>query len=164
MLAVEGGILSDPQPSGAAPEREGPLPRDAFLRFVPQTTRWKDNDAYGHLNNVVYYELFDAAVNALLIEGGLLDPTASVAICLVVESNCRFFSSLAFPEPLEVGVRVERIGRSSVNYLLAVFGAGASEASAQGRYTHVYVDRISSRPTPIPAGHRRMMETLIKAQ
>lgn len=103
-------------------------------------------------------------MNALLIEGGLLDPTASDAIGLVVESNCRFFSSLAFPEPVEVGVCVERIGRSSVNYLLAVFGAGAPLASAQGRYTHVYVDRASNRPTPIPDGHRRMMESLSKSR
>ena len=124
------------------------------------STRWKDNDPYGHLNNVVYYELFDAAVNDLLIGAGLLDPATSPVIGLVVESSCRFFSSLAFPDAVEVGVRVEQLGRSSVRYVLAVFKAGAPTASAQGRYTHVYVERASGRPTPIPEGHRRLMEAL----
>jgi acyl-CoA thioester hydrolase len=124
------------------------------------STRWKDNDAYGHLNNVVYYELFDAAVNAILIEAGLLEPAASSVIGLVVESNCQFFSSVSFPDPLEVGVGVEHLGRSSVRYLLAVFRAGAAKASAQGRYTHVYVERGSSRTTPIPQAHRELMEGL----
>ena len=152
--------LNAPSPKAAPEEREGPLPRAAFARFVPATTRWGDNDPYGHLNNVVYYEFFDAAVNALLIEAGLLDPVASSVIGLVVESNCRFFSSLAFPDIAEVGVTVEHLGRSSVRYLLAVFKSGAPAASAQGRYTHVYVDRVSGRPTPIPEGHRRLMASL----
>jgi acyl-CoA thioester hydrolase len=137
-----------------------PLGRAAFARFVPIATRWSDNDVYGHLNNVVYYSLFDTAVNALLVEAGLLDPAASPAIGFVVESNCSFFSSLAFPEPVEVGVTVEALGRSSVRYLLAVFKAGADKAAAQGRYTHVYVERASEKPTPIPEGHRRLMESL----
>jgi acyl-CoA thioester hydrolase len=151
--------LSDPAPSAA---REGALGRAAFARFVPKTTRWSDNDPYGHLNNVVYYHLFDAAVNALLIEAGLLDPASSPIIGLVVESNCRFFSSLSFPDAVEVGVAVENLGRSSVRYLLAVFKAGAEIASAQGRYTHVYVERASGRPTPIPEGHRRLMKSWIR--
>lgn len=100
-------------------------------------------------------------MNALLIGAGLLDPATSSVIGLVVESNCRFFSSLAFPDEVEVGVRVERLGRSSVNYLLAVFKAGAVTASAQGRYTHVYVDRNSGRPVAIPEGHRRLMQALV---
>jgi len=124
------------------------------------TTRWSDNDSYGHLNNVVYYEFFDAAVNAILIEAGLLDPARSSIIGLVVESNCRFFGSLAYPDPVEVGVTVEHLGRSSVRYLLSVFGAGAPFAAAQGRYTHVYVERASNRPVAIPDGHRRLMENL----
>ena len=124
------------------------------------STRWKDNDPYGHLNNVVYYELFDAAVNDLLIRAGLLDPATSPVIGLVVESSCRFFASLAFPDAVEVGVRVEQLGRSSVRYVLAVFRAGEPTAAAQGRYTHVYVERASGRPTPIPEGHRRLMEAL----
>ena len=124
------------------------------------TTRWRDNDPYGHLNNVVYYELFDAAVNTILIEAGLLDPATSPVIGLVVETSCRFFSSLAYPDPVEVGVRIERLGRTSVNYGLAVFKAGAPSAAAEGRFTHVYVERSSGRPTPIPEGHRRLMESL----
>ncbi|HLH48197.1 MAG TPA: thioesterase family protein [Roseiarcus sp.] len=140
--------------------RPTPLRRDAFARFVPIATRWSDNDVYGHINNVAYYSFFDTAVNALLIEAGLLDPAASPVVGLVVDSNCAFFSSLAFPDPIEVGVTVEEIGRSSVRYLLAVFKAGAEKAAAQGRYTHVYVERASQKPTPIPEGHRRLMESL----
>ena len=126
------------------------------------TTRWSDNDPYGHLNNVIYYELFDAAVNALLIEAGLLDPAASPVIGLVVESQCKFFSSLAYPDEVEVGVSVDHLGRSSVRYRLAVFKRGAAAASAQGGYTHVYVQRGDGRPTPIPDGHRRLMQSLLR--
>jgi acyl-CoA thioester hydrolase len=151
--------MSDPIPAVA---RERPLSRRSFARFVAMTTRWSDNDPYGHLNNVIYYHLFDAAVNALLIEAGLLDPVSSEVIGLVVESNCRFFSSLAFPDPVEVGLAVEHLGRSSVRYLLAVFKAGAEFASAQGRYTHVYVSRDAGGPTPIPDGHRHLMEDWIR--
>src|SRR5579883_1194385 len=140
--------------------RPTPLRRDAFARFVPIATRWSDNDVYGHINNVAYYSFFDTAVNALLIEAGLLDPAASPVVGLVVDSNCAFFSSLAFPDPIEVGVTVEEIGRSSVRYLLAVFKAGAEKAAAQGRYTHVYVERASQKPTPIPDRYRRLMESL----
>jgi len=142
----------------AKPAREPAPERSAFAAFVAVTTRWKDNDPYGHLNNVVYYELFDAAVNQLLIECGLLDPATSPVIGLVVESSCRFFSSLAFPDTLEVGVAVEKLGRSSVNYRLAVFKVGERAAAADGRYTHVYVERASGRPVAIPQGHRRAME------
>jgi acyl-CoA thioester hydrolase len=123
-------------------------------------TRWSDNYAYGHLNNVVYYALFDSAVNAILIEAGLLDPITSPIIGLVVESNCRFYSSLTYPEPADVGVAVEHLGRSSVRYRLAVFKAGAATAAATGRYTHVYVDRMTNRPVAILEGHRRLMAGL----
>lgn len=109
---------------------------------------------------MVYYALFDAAVNALLVEEGLLDPATSPVIGLVVESSCRFFSSLAFPDPVEVGVAIERLGRSSVQYRLAVFRTGAPQPAAQGRYTHVYVGRVSGRPEPIPDGHRSFMQRL----
>jgi acyl-CoA thioester hydrolase len=140
--------------------REGPPQRAAFARFMPMATRWADNDAYGHLNNIVYYALFDSAVNAILIEAGLLDPASSPVIGLVVESNCRFYVSLTYPEQAEVGVAVERLGRSSVRYRLAVFKAGANEAAAAGGYTHVYVERATGRPVPIPEAHRRLMEGL----
>jgi acyl-CoA thioester hydrolase len=142
------------------PDRHGPPARSAFARFVPLATRWSDNDAYGHLNNVVYYALFDSAVNAILIEAGLLDPATSTIIGLVVETNCRYYASLAYPEPTEVGVAVEHLGRSSVRYHLAVFKTGAPSAAAAGRYTHVYVDRATNRPVSIPDGHRRLMEKL----
>lgn len=139
-------------------ERAPPPGREAFAAFVPLTTRWKDNDAYGHLNNVVYYEMFDAAVNQLLIARGLLDPATSPVIGLVVESQCRFFSSLAFPDAVEVGVAVEALGGASVTYRLAVFGAGADVAAAEGRFIHVYVERATNRATRIPQGHRAAME------
>jgi acyl-CoA thioester hydrolase len=138
-------------------QREPAPDRVAFAVFTPMTTRWRDNDTYGHLNNVVYYELFDAAVNQLLIARGLLDPAASPVIGLVVESRCRFFAALAFPDRLEVGLAVEALGRSSVSYRLAVFKAGAPRAAADGRYTHVYVERATGRPTAIPEPHRRAM-------
>jgi acyl-CoA thioester hydrolase len=140
--------------------RPAPSGREAFARFVAVSTRWSDNDPYGHINNAAYYFFFDAAVNAILIEAGLLDPATSAIIGLVVETNCVYFSSLAFPDAIEIGVAVEEVGRSSVRYLLAAFKAGAPLAAAQGRYTHVYVERATQRPTPIPAGHRLVMENL----
>src|SRR5579871_6998719 len=142
-------------------DRQGPPVRAQFAKFVTLTTRWSDNDAYGHLNNVVYYALFDSAVNAILIEAGLLDPATSPVIGLVVEISCRYYSSLTYPEAAEVGVAVEHLGRSSVRYHLAVFKAGAATAAAAGRYTHVYVERATNRPVPIPDGHRRLMEGLM---
>ena len=142
-------------------ERRGPPDRTAFARFVPLATRWSDNDAYGHLNNVVYYSLFDTAVNAILIEAGLLDPITSPIVGLVVETSCRYFSSLTYPDLAEVGVAVEHLGRTSVRYSLGVFKAGSPAAAAAGRFTHVYVDRQTNRPFPIPEGHRELMETLI---
>jgi acyl-CoA thioester hydrolase len=146
--------------AGGQATRPAPLERAAFARFVPVSTRWSDNDPYGHINNAAYYVFFDAAVNALLIEAGLLDPATSDVIGLVVENNCVYFSRQAFPDAVEIGVAVEELGRSSVRYLLAAFKAGAPRAAAQGRYTHVYVARATQRPTPIPAGHRRLMESL----
>ena len=127
----------------------------------PLATRWSDNDAYGHLNNVVYYALFDSAVNAILIEAGLLDPASSPIIGLVVESNCRFYSSLTYPEPAEVGVAVEHLGRSSVRYRLAVFKAGAATAAAAGRL-HPRLCRAGDEPAgPDPgSGIGRLMEGL----
>jgi acyl-CoA thioester hydrolase len=144
----------------ADPDRPAPPARTAFARFVPIATRWSDNDAYCHLNNVVYYALFDSAVNAVLIEAGLLDPATSAIIGLVVESNCRFYASLTYPEMAEVGVAVAHLGQSSVRYHLGAFKAGAGTAAAAGGYTHVYVDRATNRPVPIPDGHRALMERL----
>jgi acyl-CoA thioester hydrolase len=145
---------------GETPARPTPLGRAAFARFVPTSTRWSDNDPYGHINNVAYHSFFDTAVNAILIEAGLLDPASSEVIGLVVENSCVFFASLAFPDAIDVGVAVERLGRTSVQYLVSAFKAGAPRAAAQGRYTHVYVERATQRPTPIPDSHRRLMESL----
>jgi len=154
--------MNDPAKGSATSQsgHGGPPSREAFKRFVPIATRWSDNDVYGHLNNVVYYSLFDSAVNAILIEAGLLDPATSPIVGLVAETGCRFYSSLAYPDLAEVGVAVERLGRSSVRYRLAVFKAGAATAAAAGRFTHVYVDRQTKRPFPIPPGHRELMEKL----
>ena len=127
------------------PIAKGRLHRAAFVRYVSLATRWSDNDAYGHLNNVVYYALFDSAVNAILIEAGLLDPASSPIIGLVVESSCRFYASLTYPEPAEVGVAVEHLGRSSVRYHLAVFKAGA-ERGRCGWPLHPRLCRAGDEP------------------
>lgn len=126
--------------------RPQPDSRDTYARFVPLTTRWMDNDAYGHLNNVVYYSLFDTAVNSLLIEAGALDLHAGTVIGLVVETHCNFFESLAFPQRIEAGVRVAQQGRSSVRYEIGLFAEGAATCAARGHFVHVYVDRDSRRP------------------
>jgi acyl-CoA thioester hydrolase len=126
--------------------RPQPDARASYARFVPLSTRWMDNDAYGHLNNVVYYSLFDTAVNRLLIEAGALDIHAGEVIGLVVETHCNFFDSLAFPQAIEAGVRVARQGRSSVRYEIGLFAQGAEHCAARGHFVHVYVDRHSRRP------------------
>lgn len=134
--------------------------RADYARFVPVSTRWMDNDVYGHVNNVTYYSFFDTAVNGLLIEAGALDIAASDIVGLVVATRCDFFASVKFPDAIEVGVRVLEIGRSSVRYALAVFRAGAQEAAAQGEFTHVYVARATQRPVEIPAPTRAFLETM----
>jgi acyl-CoA thioester hydrolase len=133
--------------------------RTDYLRFVAVSTRWHDNDVFGHVNNVVYYAFFDTAVNSLLIDFGL-DPLHGSVIGLVVETHCSYFASLAFPDPVEVGVRVDHVGRSSVRYGLAVFTADVEAAMAQGAFTHVYVDRASRRPVDLPAGLRQALASL----
>jgi acyl-CoA thioester hydrolase len=132
----------------AALDRPLPLPRAAYRRFVPLATRWLDNDAYGHINNVVYYALFDTAVNGVLIEAGALD-IAGAVIGYVVETRCNYFSPLAFPQALEAGIRVGRIGGSSVRYEIGIFAAGAAETAARGHFIHVYVDRATERPVAL---------------
>ncbi len=131
-------------------DRPSPAPRSAYRRFVPLATRWTDNDAYGHLNNVVYLSLFDSAVNAELVGAGVLDIEHGAVIGLVVETGCHFFSSLAFPQALEAGLAVSRVGRTSVSYEIGIFAAGAAETAAHGRFVHVYVDRTTRRPVPLP--------------
>jgi acyl-CoA thioester hydrolase len=140
--------------------RKQRLRRDDFHLFRPIPTRWHDNDAIGHVNNVVYYSWFDTAVNAWLVEQGFLDIMASPVLGLVVETTCTYFESTAFPETVEAGLAVERLGSSSVTYRIGIFRAGNDQAAAQGLFTHVYVERATQRPVPIPAGLRAAMETL----
>jgi acyl-CoA thioester hydrolase len=134
--------------------------RGNYARFQSITTRWIDSDAYGHLNNVVYYSFFDTAVNALLIEHGLLDPVSSPQICLVVETGCRYFESLSFPENVDVGIRVERLGNSSVQYDLGIFRHGQDRTLAEGRFVHVCVDRSTRRPVSLPENYRTLLSSL----
>ncbi|MFE5703439.1 acyl-CoA thioesterase [Rhodococcus koreensis] len=125
------------------------------------TTRWSDNDMYGHLNNAVYYHLFDAAINSWLIEQAGFDPVTSPTLGVVLESGCRYFEQLGFPQELEVGIRVARLGRTSVTYDLGLFRADApktASVAARGRWVHVYVDRDTRRPLPIPAELRRLFD------
>ncbi len=146
--------------SAGGSARQGPLPRAAFAVFRPVQTRWADNDAYGHLNNVVYYALFDSAVNAWLVEHGLLSIADSPVIGLVAETGCTYFSSAAFPESLETGLAVARLGTSSVEYRIGVFRPGGPAAIAQGRFVHVHVERETGRPVAIPEAARAAMEAI----
>lgn len=126
------------------------------------TTRWSDNDMYGHLNNAVYYQLFDAAINGWIIENSNFDPVAAPALGVVAESGCRYFEQLKFPQTLEVGIRTTRVGRASVTYDLGLFSSGLPETAtvaAQGRWVHVYVDRDTMRPVPIPDELRQLFES-----
>lgn len=132
----------------------------AALRLI--TTRWKDNDVYGHVNNVEYYSFFDTAVNAMLIEKGLLDPQSSPVIGLVVETGCRYFAPISFPETIEAGVRVAKLGTSSVRYEIGLFKTGEDEAVAEGHFVHVYVDSTDRRPTPLPGTLRDFLSSLVR--
>ncbi len=134
--------------------------RKSYRWFMTIATRWADNDAYGHVNNTVYYQWFDTAVNAWLVEAGLLDIEKGDPIGLVVETGCAYFAPLSFPGDVEVGIAIERLGSSSVTYLIGVFGAGSTVPSAQGHFTHVYVGRESRRPTALPGSWRTKLESL----
>lgn len=130
-------------------------------RTIP--TRWLDNDAYGHVNNIVHYGWFDTAVNALLIEAGLLDPETGAVIGLVVESGCRYHRAISFPQSVEVGVRIGRLGTSSVRWELGLFTAGEAAPAAEGQLTHVYVGRAGRRPVPLPDAWRVALAGLVVA-
>ena len=142
------------------PARPQPEPRDAYRAFRTITTRWMDNDQYGHVNNVVYYSWFDTAVNAHLIEQGVLDTAKSEVIGLVVETQCQYFESLAFPQAIEAGIRVAHMGGSSVRYEVGLFAEGAPMTAAKGHFVHVYVDRATQRPVPLPANLKKVLEQL----
>ncbi len=143
------------------PARRGPQPRDAYAAFRPITTRWADNDVYGHVNNVVYYSFFDTAVNGLLIDAGVLDIHAGAVIGLVVETQCNYFAPIAFPQAVDAGVRVAQLGRSSVRYEIGLFAGDATECAAAGHFVHVYVDRETRRPVPLPEPLRAVLQSWI---
>jgi acyl-CoA thioester hydrolase len=131
--------------------------REAYRAWRTIGTRWADNDAYGHVNNVVYYSWFDTAVNAWLIEAGLLDVAAGDPVGLVAETRCRYARPLSYPQEVEVGLAVERLGTSSVRYRLGVFAKRADEAAAEGFFVHVYVDRATRRPVALPEEWRERL-------
>jgi acyl-CoA thioester hydrolase len=137
------------------------LARNAFKVFRPITTRWSDNDVFGHVNNVVYYAWFDTAVTGWLLDKGLLDPTTSEIICVVVETSCTYFDSASFPDAIQVGIAIERVGRSSVTYRIGVFRNDDPMAAAQGRFTHVYVTRNGQTPVEVPTGVRAAFDELL---
>ena len=136
-----------------------PLRRD-FKVIRPMQTRWMDNDHYGHVNNVAYYSYFDSAVNGWLMDATGSDTRSLSAIGIVAETGCRFLKQISFPDALEVGLRLEKVGNSSVVYQLAVFRGSDTEPSAIGRFVHVYVDAGTRRPVPIPAAIREVLALL----
>lgn len=147
--------------SAARAARPSAQPRSHYRCFMPLTTRWMDNDAYGHLNNVVYYSLFDTVVNRTLIEAGALDIERGAVIGLVVETHCNYFASLAFPQSVDAGLRVASIGSSSVRYEIGLFGADAELAAACGHFVHVYVDRTTRRPVALPDKLKTTLQGLL---
>jgi acyl-CoA thioester hydrolase len=138
-----------------------PASRAKFRVFHPMPTRWMDNDVYGHVNNVVYYAWFDTAVNRFLIDAGTLDIAASPAVGLVVETGCRYHASVAYPDEVSIGLVVAHLGTSSVRYELGVFRAGEDTAAAEAHFVHVYVDRATQRPVPIPDDARAAMRRIL---
>ena len=142
------------------PARPQPEPRAGYRAFRTITTRWMDNDQYGHVNNVVYYSWFDTAVNAHLIEQGVLDAASGTTIGLVVETQCNYFAPLAFPQAIEAGIRVARLGGSSVRYEVGLFAQGEALTAARGHFVHVYVDRVTRRPVALPDRLRQVLEAL----
>ncbi len=143
-----------------ATPRRAPEPRSAFRAFKAIGTRWMDNDLYGHVNNVVYYSWFDTAVNAHLIEQGALDIHGGQTIGLVIETQCNYFAPLAFPQAVDAGIRVAHVGTSSVRYELGLFAADEPLSAASGHFVHVYVDRATRRPVPLPQRLREVLQAL----
>jgi acyl-CoA thioester hydrolase len=139
-----------------------PSGRGAYAAFSRIETRWMDNDAYGHVNNVQYYSFFDTAVNRWLVEQGVLDIAASPVIGLVVETRCSYFKPLSFPERVEVGLAAVRTGRTSVTYAIGVFREGDPEPAAAGEFTHVYVDRATGKAVALPAPVRAALTTIAR--
>jgi acyl-CoA thioester hydrolase len=150
--------------TATASSRPAPESRNAYNLFRRIDTRWADNDAYGHVNNVVYYAWFDTAVNAHLIEHGALNIHAGATIGLVVETHCNYFAPVVFPEQVDIGIRVASMGSSSVRYELGVFTADANGVfavcAAKGHFVHVYVDHQTRRPVPLPLNLTSVLEKI----
>lgn len=142
-------------------DRPQPQARSAYRHFSSISTRWMDNDAYGHINNVVYYSYFDTVVNRYLIEAGVLDVQHGAVIGLVVETHCNYFSSLAFPQTVETGLRVAALGKTSVRYEIGLFGAGEALTAACGHFVHVYVNRETRRPAVLPPALTHTLQGLL---
>jgi acyl-CoA thioester hydrolase len=143
-----------------APGRPAPPNLAEFPYSIGLTTRWLDNDVYGHVNNVVYYAFFDTVVNTYLIDACGLDPLGGAVIGLVVETRCQYFRPIAFPDRVTAGLRVAHIGTSSVRYEIGLFANAETVAAAAGHFVHVYVDRASRRPVPLPDRFRSGLEAL----
>jgi acyl-CoA thioester hydrolase len=143
--------------------RPGLETRERYRHFQRIPTRWMDNDVYGHVNNVVYYSYFDTVVNQYLIEQGALDIETSQVVGLVVETSCQYFVPIAFPDVVNAGLRVAKIGNSSVRYEIGLFRNDEEQAAAQGYFVHVYVDRSSRRPLPLPAPVRAALGKILAA-
>jgi acyl-CoA thioester hydrolase len=145
-------------------EREAPEVREGYLHFLTVPTRWMDNDVYWHVNNVVYYSYFDTVVNEYLIRSGVLDIQRSPVIGLVVETQCRFFKPLTFPDTANAGLRVARLGRSSVRYEIGLFRNDDDTAAAQGHFVHVYVERETRKATALPPEMRAALGKILVSE
>ena len=140
--------------------RQNPTNRSDYNYFSKMSTRWNDNDIYGHLNNVIYYELFDTAVNKWLIKNNLIDIKKGNNIGLIVQSGCNYFSSFEYPEDIDAGIRVTKIGNSSVRYEVGLFKSNDDLASADGFFIHVYVDRVSNKPINLDYEFKKKLDTI----
>ena len=143
---------------------EKPTDRRAdFVHFLELQTRWDDNDVYGHVNNVVYYAYFDTVINRFLIDEAELDVLQDDLIGICVESQCRYLASVAFPDRIDAGLRVGKLGTSSVRYEIGIFRVGNDEPCAIGHFVHVFVDRATRRPMPVPGHLRAALNRLVRA-
>lgn len=142
----------------SAPQRPG---RSEYKVFYPISTRWSDNDIYGHVNNVTYYSYFDTAANRYLIEEGGLDISDGTIVGYVVNSGCQYHAPITYPEGIEAGVRVDKLGNSSVQYGIAIFREGEDEAAAHGHFVHVFVERAANKSVPIPDNLRTALARLL---
>ena len=137
-----------------------PSTRDDYIAFSTITTRWFDNDVYGHMNNTIHYQLFDTAVHEYLLKQGILNSKSGSTVFLVVETGCKYFSELAFPDVISAGIKVRKLGSSSVTYDIGLFRGDADQASAQGHFVHVNVDRVTRRPVNINDENRDKLKLL----